>query len=277
MREGERARKHHREQRAHEGDESENRRDESPQRSIRNTNPKQPQPDDDPKASIDRGLMGQEATDPLTGLVQGTRRQGDVPAPDQANESISKIFALDEKEDHQHQDDDRSCERLHHRGERALDSFQRRGLGGNHADGSRSLVGGDLLVQVANDACRRSSTGQRGHCPRCPAKRRPSSDGIRVLGHLRRKIDQLAFEQIAETGDGAERHEDDHGHRQATPEHPLEALDRGTEREGHDDRQRQRNQNRLRAREDGDDQREGREPKKRRPPLARRRHGRGWR
>ena len=63
--------------------------------------------DGEAEGAIDGRLLGQEATDPLAGFIEGAGRQGDVSPADEANEPIPEIFALDEEEDDQHQDDPR--------------------------------------------------------------------------------------------------------------------------------------------------------------------------
>ena len=233
--------------------------------------PRRPAATTTPKDAVDGGLLGQEPSDPLAGLVEGAGRHRDVSPPDEANEAISQIFALDEEEDDQHQDDARARQRLHDRGQGALDALQRGGLGGNHADRPRALVRLHLLVEVANGAVDALREAPEAAPLAAPQGDHLALDRIRVLGHLGGQIDDLALEQVAEPADGGQRDEDDDGHRPDPAERAFEQPDGRTEREGHHDRQRQRNEDRLRARENGDDQHHGGERAQARPIGARRR------
>ena len=216
--------------------------------------PRRPRRHGDAEGAIDGRLLGQEATDPLAGFIEGAGRRRDVAPADEANEAIPEIFALDEEEDDQHQDDPRPRERLDHRRQGALDALQRGGLGGNHADRPGALIGRHLLVEVANgavDALRKTAEA----APLAPPQgEHLALDGSRVLGHLDGQTDDLALEEVTERGDRGQRDDDDHGHRPDAAERAFEEANGRTEREGDHDRQRQRNEDGLRAREDGDDQ-----------------------
>ena len=184
--------------------------------------PRRPRRDGDAEGAIDGRLLGQEATDPLAGFIEGAGRRRDVSPADEADEAIPQIFALDEEEDDQHQDDPRPRERLHHRRQGALDALHRGRLGGNHADGPGALIGRHLLVEVANgavDALRQTAEA----APLAPPQREHLAlDGIRVLGHLDGQTDDLALEEVTERGDRGQRDDDDHGHRPDTAERAFE-------------------------------------------------------
>ena len=145
---------------------------------------------------------------------------------------------------------------------------------GTSADRPCALVRLHLLVEVANGAVDALRQTPEAAPLAAPEGDHLPLDRIGVLGHLGGQIDDLPFEEVAEPGDGGERDQDDDGHCRDAAERALEEPDRGTERESHHDRQRQRNEDRLRARENGDDQHHGAERAQARPIRARRRRGR---
>ncbi len=140
-----------------------------------------------------------------------------------------------QQKDHQHQHDQHLGQRRQHWRQDGLDPFRHRRFGGDKLHGTGLAILHHALVQLLDHPVHTLRQSSQSAALGAPQSAHLLAHRLRVLRHLRRKIDKLMLEQVAERGHRRERDDGHQGDGRSAPETALDSLDDRTQSEGNHD------------------------------------------
>ena len=219
------------------GNETQQGGEQTPEHRVRDADEVERDAEGNAEARVDHELHEEIPAHALGGLAERLGRQVDAPCPDQADQPVTHVLAVQQHENGKDDHGERNAERLGERRDPFHQRGERRSRGLLHRE--RRLLRGRLLLQVAD---RLGGLAELA-LARCAQRADLGADVFAVFGQLGGQRNRLARREPAHRADDREAQQhDDGGGRDTTQPPALELAHRRRQQEAQQDRERERDQ-----------------------------------